>query len=96
MQEEKGPKAASKISRHNLVQNTRDKFYANLNNVYKENKNAPVLEAAPSTKKPLPPKPTTGTFSRTGAAPAKPVSRTQRVGTTPLAAASSSTTNLRA
>ena len=67
----KGP-SVSKISRHKLVQNSRDNFYANLVQVHKDNKNAPVLEAAPSTKKPLPSKPTSGTFSRAGAAPTKP------------------------
>ena len=50
---------APKVSRHNLVQNSRDKFYANLNNRYIENKDMAVLKAAPSTTKakPLPAKP---------------------------------------
>ena len=60
----------SKVSRHKLVENSRAKFYANLNQVYVENKNAPVLEAAPATKNqmaPIPSKPTTGNFARAGA-----------------------------
>ena len=75
--------AVNKVSRHNLVQNSRDKFYANLVQVHKENKDAPVLEAAPTTKKPLPAKPSSGTFSRAGAQvvgrkPGSSVNRTQR------------------
>ena len=65
--EERKREAASKVSRHSLVQNSREKFYANLVQVHKDNKNAPVLEAAPTKTKPLPPKPTSGTFGRAGA-----------------------------
>ena len=61
-------KSAPKVSRQKLVENSRANFYANLNQVYIENKNAPVLMPAPSTKqKPLPPKPTSGNFSRADA-----------------------------
>ena len=64
---------APKVSRHKLVQNSRENFYANLNQVYIDNKNAPVLKAAPSSgkSKPVPPKPQSGTFSRAGAAEKK-------------------------
>ena len=77
-----GPSSRVKgVSRQKLVQNSKDKFYANLTNVYKANKDLAVLEAAPSTKKaPLPAKPTTGTFSRAGTTAPKPATgRVQRV-----------------
>ena len=65
---EDSKKSAPKVSRQKLVENSRANFYAKLNQVYIDNKNAPVLMPAPSTKqKPLPPKPTSGTFSRDGA-----------------------------
>lgn len=39
-----------KVSRKNLVQNSRTKFYDNLNKLYIENSTAPVLEPAPVKK----------------------------------------------
>ena len=34
---------ANKFSRHKMIENSREKFYANLNQVYVENKDLPVL-----------------------------------------------------
>ena len=70
MEDTKSAAAAKGVSRHKLVQNSRDNFYANLNQVYIDNKSAPVLKAAPSSSKqakPVPAKPQSGTFSRAGA-----------------------------
>ena len=39
------------VSRTKLVENSRAKFYENLNQVYKENKDAPVLGDAQKEKK---------------------------------------------
>ena len=71
---EENKKSAPKVSRQKLVENSKANFYANLTQVYIDNKSAPVLKAAPSAKqKPLPAKPTSGNFSRAGAV----VKRTQ-------------------
>ncbi len=42
-----------KVSRKNLVQNSRTKFYDNLNKLYVENATAPILPP-PQVKKPAP------------------------------------------
>ena len=42
-----------KVSRQTMVQNSRAKFYDNLNQVYKDNASAPKLEAPATLKKPI-------------------------------------------
>ena len=69
MEDRKSEGGAPKVSRHKLVEKVKENFYANVNNRYIENKDLAVLKAAPSTKKPLPNKPLTGTFGRAGAQP---------------------------
>ena len=48
--ESKSKVVAAKVSRQKLIENSRANFYANLNQVYLDNKDAPVLESAPETK----------------------------------------------
>lgn len=40
----------AKISKANLIKNSRDKFYENLKTVYKDNANATELQAPPKKK----------------------------------------------
>ena len=43
MENKKATATTNKFSRHNMIQNSREKFYANLNQVYVDNKDIPVL-----------------------------------------------------
>ena len=43
-----------KVSRQKLLDNHRANLYANIDQVYKDNKDAPVLTAGPPTKKTVP------------------------------------------
>ena len=45
---------SAKVSRQKLIENSRANFYANLNQVYLDNKDAPVLESAAPENKPKP------------------------------------------